>query len=227
MCLKLILTKLKPVLKTDLKIIPIPAKSSNSTVIEITDFDPEKTNEKQTQNTKTTKMKITDILSQQGIDTLNKQLRIDEGNVLRVYKDSEGLDTIGIGRCLETKGLTKEECDYLNLGVYAKNEVIEALKIRGINQDEADYLLSNDMGYFSTELYNHVAWFKTLPETVKLVLINMAFNLGINGLLGFHTTLGLIQFGNYKEASKQMLNSKWAVQVGDRAKRLSKILALC
>lgn len=169
-------------------------------------------------------MKITDILSQEGIDTLNKQLRIDEGNVLRVYKDSEGLDTIGIGRCLETKGLTPEECEYLKIDPV---NYIEFLKVHGITQSQADYLLSNDMGYFSTELYNHVVWFKTLHETVKIVLINMAFNLGVNGLLGFHTTLGLIQSGNYIEASKQMLNSKWAVQVGDRAKRLSKILASC
>ena len=158
---------------------------------------------------------------------LNQQLRVDEGCILHVYKDSLGLDTIGIGRCLETKGLTNAECDYLNLGVYSKQEVIDALKERGISQEEADQLLSNDIDFFTEELFNALSWLKDEPEMVKIILINMAFNLGVNGLLQFHTTLGLIEAGNYTEAAKQMLNSKWAVQTGDRAIRLSNLLANC
>jgi lysozyme len=158
---------------------------------------------------------------------LNQQLRVDEGCVLHVYKDSLGLNTIGIGRCLDTKGLTTLECDYLNLGVYSKQEVIDSLKERGVSQDEADQLLSNDIDFFTTELFDSLSWLEDEPEMVKIILINMTFNLGVNGLLGFHTTLSLIQNGNYTEAAKQMLNSKWAIQVGDRADRLSNLLANC
>lgn len=166
-------------------------------------------------------------LNEESRKILNQQLRIDEGNVLHVYKDSLGLNTIGIGRCLDTKGLTRNECDYLNLGVYSKNEIVAVLKERGITQEETDWLLDNDIDYFDNELFNSLIWLNNSLEMVKIILMNMAFNLGVTGLLGFHTTLRLIKSKNYIEASKQMLNSKWAIQVGDRAIRLSKLLAKC
>ncbi|MNR52556.1 hypothetical protein D3C85_1724170 [compost metagenome] len=50
----------------------------------------------------------------------------------------------------------------------------------------------------------------------------MAFNLGVEGLLKFKNTLRLVEIGDYKSASVEMLNSAWARQVGNRAKRLSK-----
>ena len=166
-------------------------------------------------------------LSDESRNILDKQLRVDEGCILHVYKDSLGLYTIGIGRCLETKGLSVTECNYLNLDVYDKKGVIDALKVRGITQVEADQLLSNDINEFTDELYNRITWIESAPEVVKIVLLNMAFNLGIAGLMSFHTTLGLIQSGNYIEASNQMLLSKWKDQVGDRAVRLSNLLASC
>ena len=49
----------------------------------------------------------------------------------------------------------------------------------------------------------------------------MAFNLGVNGLLGFRKTLALIEAGDYTKASVEMLDSKWARQVKGRATRLS------
>ena len=166
-------------------------------------------------------------LSQKEKDTLIRQLKIDEGCKLQVYPDKFGYPTIGYGRCLSTKGLTKTECDYLNLGTYEKNSVIAKLEVRGIIQDEAEYLLLSDIDDFSEELHKRITWFKTLPETAKIVLINMSFNLGVAGLLLFKKTLALIEQGNYKSASIEMLDSTWAKQVGDRAKRLSKRLSEC
>ncbi len=55
----------------------------------------------------------------------------------------------------------------------------------------------------------------------QAVLYNMAFNLGINGLLSFKNTLNMIKNGEYESASEGMLNSKWAVQVGYRARELA------
>jgi len=155
---------------------------------------------------------------------LTEMLRKHEGNKLYVYLDTEKKPTIGIGRCLSTKGLSKKECDYLKLGTYDKNKVIEILKVRKITQPEADYLLSNDIEYFTNEIEKSLPYFKTLPDSVKLVLLDMSFNLGINGLLNFKNTIALIKNGNYKHASKEMLNSKWAKQVGYRAIDLSKML---
>lgn len=151
-------------------------------------------------------------------------LRNEEGERLTVYKCPAGYLTIGIGRNLETNGLTKAECDKLGLVTSDKIKVIGILQQRGINKLESEYLLSNDIDRFSVELGKCITWFLRLPETAKIVLCDMAFNLGVDGLLKFKKTLSLIEKGNYKEASKEMLNSDWAEQVGRRARNLSFML---
>lgn len=150
-----------------------------------------------------------------------------EGEKLQVYDCPAGFATIGVGRNLQTKGLTKAECDYLNLGVYEKNAVIAKLEVRGITKEESRYLLSNDIDYFTDELSKRLSWFISLPELAKIVLIDMGFNLGVNGLLKFKNTLALIEKGNYLDATGEMLNSAWSRQVGNRAIELSKMLAKC
>jgi lysozyme len=55
-------------------------------------------------------------------------------------------------------------------------------------------------------------------------MIDMCFNLGIGGLLEFKNTLASIQSGDYQKASEQMLQSKWATQVGNRATELSEMM---
>jgi lysozyme len=120
-----------------------------------------------------------------------------EGLKLFVYNDSEGIPTIGVGRNLKSRGITKEE---------------------------AMYLLDNDIKDFTDKLSRALPWFDALPQDVKNVLIDMAFNMGIGGLLGFHMTLSNIKAGDYEAASESMLDSKWADQVGYRAQELSNIL---
>lgn len=160
-------------------------------------------------------------------DKLTALLIKHEGLELEVYNDSVGEPTIGIGRCLSTKGLTKAECDYLKLGTYEKNSVIAKLEVRGITKQEAEFLLSNDIDFFTSELIKRLGYFQRLPEVVKIVLLDMAFNLGIDGLLNFNHTLENIEAGRYIAASKEMLNSKWKNQVGQRAYDLSEMLASC
>lgn len=157
-------------------------------------------------------------------EELIKQLTLHEGKVLKVYKCPAGYLTIGVGRNLETKGLSTEECTSLRLGTTDKTKVIELLKTRGITSEESDMLLSNDIDFFTNELKKALPWFDKLPEKVKIVLVDMAFNMGIAGLLKFKKTLGLIESGKYKEASTEMLNSAWATQVGKRSQTLSNIL---
>lgn len=154
-------------------------------------------------------------------EKLIDQLIKHEGEELQVYECPAGFLTIGVGRNLETKGLTKKECDKLNLGVSEKNSVITKLEVRGITKEESRYLLSNDIDYFIDELDKRLGFFKSLPETAKIVLVDMAFNLGVNGLLKFKNTLSLIEKGQYVAASQEMLNSAWKFQVGQRAYDLS------
>jgi len=128
---------------------------------------------------------------------LSDLLMKHEGVRLFPYHDSTGHLTIGVGRNLNERGITK---------------------------DEALMMLENDIEDFTNQLSERLFWFDDQPETAKMVLLDMCFNMGLNGLLTFHNTLEHFKNGNYKEASKSMLNSKWAVQVGVRAIELSDLI---
>lgn len=138
------------------------------------------------------------------------QLRLHEGERLKPYRCTAGKLTIGVGRNLDDRGLTSDEMAYLFSG--------------GITADQSAYLLNNDIDSHWTELLNHLPWVETLDEVRQRVMLDMAFNLGIFGLLTFHRTLGHIKAGNYALASSAMLDSKWARQVGQRARRLATMM---
>lgn len=126
------------------------------------------------------------------------QLRRDEGEVLHAYQDHLGYWTIGVGR------------------------LIDARKGGGLSPAEAAYLLQNDIDRVSSEIFKRIPWAATLDQARLGVLINMGFQMGVDGLLKFTTTLKRIQEMDYAGASHSMLDSLWAKQTPDRAKRLSK-----
>jgi lysozyme len=121
----------------------------------------------------------------------------EEGLRLKPYIDSVGKMTIGIGRNLTDVGITREE---------------------------AIYLCMNNIDEVVTDLQEHLDYFDSLPDPAQLVLADMAYNLGTVGLLLFHNTLQFIKSGDYELAAENMLKSKWARQVGQRAIDLSDIL---
>jgi len=127
---------------------------------------------------------------------LIRQLKKHEGIRLKPYKDSVGKLTIGIGRNLDDVGITK---------------------------NEAEFLLLNDISKVQTRL-KKISWFNKLSENRKIVILNMTFNIGTSGLLKFKNMIKAIKQKDFKKASQEMLNSKWAVQVKSRAKELSKIM---
>lgn len=131
------------------------------------------------------------------IDDLTRQLRRDEGEVLHAYQDHLGFWTIGIGRLIDQR------------------------KGGGITSEEAAYLLANDIAKFTTALRARLPWFGRLDEARQGVLANMAFQLGIDGVLGFKNTLALVDAGDYEGAARGMLASKWAQQTPARAGRLA------
>ena len=123
-----------------------------------------------------------------------EQIKVDEGFRSKPYGCSAGKLTIGYGRNIEDNGVTEAE---------------------------AEFLLLNDVTSAQFELINNFDWFRDLNVTRQGVLINMHFNLGLNRLLKFKKMLAAVEAGFYDEAAIQMLDSKWAEQVGDRALRLS------
>jgi lysozyme len=99
------------------------------------------------------------------------------------------------------------------------------LEDRGITREEAAYLLANDITTEERELLRALPWVAQLDEVRQRVLLDMSFNLGLVGLLGFKNTLATIRAGDYSKAAAMMLDSRWASQVGERAERLSRMMA--
>ena len=125
------------------------------------------------------------------------QIKSDEGLVLHAYTDTLGYLTIGYGRLIDKR------------------------KNGGISKQEAEYLLSHDIADKLSQLQAKLPWITTLNDARKGVLLNMAFQLGITGLLGFKGTLTKIEQGDYEGASVSMMKSKWATQTPLRAQRMA------
>ena len=119
---------------------------------------------------------------------LRRQIRLHEGERLKVYKCTGGKLTIGVGRNLEDR----------------------------ITVEESNMLLDNDLAAFQVELLRKLPWVSDLDDVRQRVLIDMAFNLGMSGLLTFKNTLAAIKSGDYERGARGMLESKWATQVGKR-----------
>lgn len=89
---------------------------------------------------------------------------------------------------------------------------------------QAETALVRDVERHAAELLRALPWVEKLGEVRKSVLINMAFNLGVDGLLGFKNTLARIKSGDFEGASEGMAASLWAKQTGGRAKRLVEMM---
>lgn len=85
----------------------------------------------------------------------------------------------------------------------------------------ADNDLSMRVGKLTVHLQNALPWFRALSDLRQDCLINLAYNVGLDGLLAFHHTLSFIEQQQYDRAAAGMLDSKWATQVGARATRLA------
>lgn len=94
----------------------------------------------------------------------------------------------------------------------------------GLSDEEAMYLLTNDIERVRCELDKSLPWWNKLGECREAVMVSLCFNLGINKLLKFHTTLNLIESGKYAEAADNLMTTLWAQQVGPRAVELTTML---
>ncbi len=132
------------------------------------------------------------------MDRIKEQLVRHEGLRLKPYRCTAGKLTIGIGRNLD-------DC--------------------GITQSEAYVMLINDIMNCEKQLQAKIPdIYNGIDEVRKSVLLNMCFNLGISGLLGFKNTLEFTKAGDWERAANNMLVSRWAKQVGRRAIELSELM---
>lgn len=146
---------------------------------------------------------------------LVEELKRSEGVVLTVYKDSLGIDTIGIGRNLKDRGISDEEFDMLHVSS------MEEVYAVGINEGEALYLATNDIKIVETELLQKHPCVDELDPVRQMVLVDMAFNMGVPRLCGFKRMWENIYNKNFDGAASEMLDSRWATQVKSRANRLA------
>jgi lysozyme len=142
------------------------------------------------------------------LDKLKQDLRIAEGIRLHPYMD--GKPDLDIGAILKPYGK-------LTAGI-GRN-----LQDVGLSEDECYYLLGNDIKRALVPLEKLQA-FLNLDEARKRVLTEMVFNMGYSGVMAFQNMWTAIRAGNFDRAADEMLNSKWAKQVGDRSERLSKAM---
>ena len=89
---------------------------------------------------------------------------------------------------------------------------------------EAEFLLATDIDVAVSELQRTFDWFEDLSDARQRVCVNMCFNLGLTRLLGFKKFLAAMEEGDWETAGVEMLDSKWARQVGARSTRLKDLL---
>ncbi len=123
-----------------------------------------------------------------------------EGIRIFPYKCSENYLTISCGRNLETNGISEEE---------------------------AMYLLDNDIKRVKEELNMNFGAWRTMPEKARMVCIDMTFQMGITGFMRFKKTRQLMELGMWLEASEEILDSKYNLQTPSRCAYNSRQLALC
>ncbi len=148
-------------------------------------------------------------------ETFIKKLIDGEGLVLTVYQDTLGIDTIGIGRNLKDRGISKAELEHMDI------PNMDAIYEHGITKEDAVYLATNDVQIVEDELCQAHPCVDSLDSVRQLVVMDMAFNMGVPRLKKFKNMWAAIHEKDFPTAAKEMLDSRWANQVKLRATRLA------
>ena len=128
---------------------------------------------------------------------LIKSVKLSEGFRDRVYKDTLGIDTIGYGF---------------------------AIKDLVLDEDIAEMILRRKLDNLIDRVNKRFKFVKDLPHAAQDVMYEMCYQLGVTGVSKFKKTLAYLENFEYRMASKEMLDSRWARQTPNRAKRLSDII---
>lgn len=137
------------------------------------------------------------------IEQLKDELKIDEGYVGKIYLDHLGKKTVGIGHLCR------------------KNEPEYTMEVGSpVSDERVSELFEKDISWTINDCYRLLPDFDMLPETVRLIFANMAYNLGINRLGGFKLLIKGIEARDWSRAADEMRDSKWARQLPERSGRL-------
>ena len=131
---------------------------------------------------------------------LRKELLRDEGFRRAAYRDHLGYWTIGIGRMIDKR------------------------RGGGISRDEAAYLLTVDIDKIEIALDKRIPWWRNASSKQQRALVNMAFQMGVGGLMKFKRTLAMAKRGDWNQAATNALKSRWARQTPTRAKRVAAMM---
>lgn len=146
---------------------------------------------------------------------LLEELVKHEGLRLQVYQDTLGIDTIGIGRNLKDRGISKEELNELDI------PTIDHVYEYGITEADAMLLAENDVQIVEEELLRAHPCVEDLDAVRQLVLVDMAFNMGVPRLCKFKKMWNAVHEKKFDIAAKEMLDSRWATQVKSRSTKLA------
>lgn len=126
-------------------------------------------------------------------ERLKKQLETDELRSKKIYTDTVGKISGGIGRNLTD---------------------------RGFSDDEIDLMYANDIKLAEKDARSLVPGFDQLNDVRQEVVMNLSFNLGYSRLAGFRKFLAAINSSDFSEAADELKDSKWYGQVRGRGVRL-------
>ena len=129
-------------------------------------------------------------------NVFKKWIKNNEGYKSHLYKDSVDKLTIGWGRNIQDKG---------------------------VSFDEAELMFENDLKNAINDIADF-PWYIFAPDDVKKALVHMSFNLGLPRLLTFKKMIQALKNKNYRVAAMEVLDSKWALQVGQRAKDIALVI---
>lgn len=142
-----------------------------------------------------------------------RRLALHEGISLTPYRCSKGKLTIGIGRNLDNNPFTAEEL-----------KVVGDWR-HGITRQMAFYLLRHDISRLERRLSRRISFWQQLDDERQYALLDMAFNLGVDGLCKFKKMLGFMWLGDYRLAAVECLNSRYAQDTGRRARRIAETIS--
>ena len=134
---------------------------------------------------------------------LLEELMLDEGVIHEIYNDHLGYPTFGVGHLITEK----DEEHGKPLGT-------------PVSEERVTECLNADVDIVCAELDKNMEWWRELNDTRQRVMANMCFNLGYPRLSKFKKFLAAVQEEDWETAAVEMMDSKWATQVGDRAIRL-------
>ncbi len=134
---------------------------------------------------------------------LLEELMFDEGVIHEIYNDHLGYPTFGVGHLITEK----DEEHGKPLGT-------------PVSEERVTECLNTDVDIVCAELDKNMEWWRGLNDTRQRVMANMCFNLGYPRLSKFKKFLAAVQKEDWETAAVEMMDSKWATQVGDRAVRL-------